>query len=58
MKLAMLSTTVAIAALSIATPVQAENPAHVKQLLATGECPSCDLSGANLSGAHLIGADL
>lgn len=57
MKLTMLSTTVAIAALSIATPVQAENPNHVRKLLATGACPSCDLSGANLSGAHLIGAD-
>ncbi|MGL5081658.1 MAG: pentapeptide repeat-containing protein [Microcoleaceae cyanobacterium] len=40
------------------TPAHAGNPAHLKQLLETGACPGCDLSGVNLQGAHLIGADL
>ncbi len=28
------------------------------QLLATGNCPACDLSGVNLSGQELVGANL
>lgn len=28
------------------------------QLLATGNCPACDLSGVDLSGQNLIGANL
>jgi uncharacterized protein YjbI with pentapeptide repeats len=42
----------------IASPVQAENPAQVTQLLDTGACQGCDLTGADLTGAHLIGVDL
>ena len=30
----------------------------VRQLLETGKCPSCNLTGADLRDAHLIGADL
>ena len=44
--------------LSTTTIAQAENPAHVKQLLETGQCRSCNLANADLTGAHLIGADL
>ena len=29
-----------------------------KKLLALGNCPNCDLSGANLSGADLTGAKM
>jgi len=55
---------ISIAALSIAIPAvmttaaQAENPAHVEQLLSTNMCYACDLSNADLTQAHLIGADL
>lgn len=40
------------------TIARAENPDHVKQLLETGKCPSCNLVNADLREAHLIGADL
>ena len=36
----------------------AENPDHMRQLLRTGDCPGCDLSGANLEGLNLSGANL
>jgi hypothetical protein len=55
---------VILSAFAIATVVafpftaQAENPAHVRKLLATGACAGCNLAGANLREAHLIGADL
>lgn len=52
------SVTTVLLGLSVSTPVGAENPAHVQQLLETGMCPGCDLSGADLSTEHLIGADL
>lgn len=48
--------------------VWAEDPAHTQQLLATKQCPNCNLtraglvlanlSGANLQGANLTGANL
>jgi len=58
-KLAILTVLV----LSIAPPLRAENPDHVKKLKQTKQCPGCDLSGADLSGlnlrqANLQGADL
>ncbi|MER3476774.1 MAG: low-complexity protein, partial [Leptolyngbya sp. ERB_1_2] len=46
------------AAVSIATPSQAENPQHVQRLLTTGECSGCNLAGANLKEIHALGADL
>jgi uncharacterized protein YjbI with pentapeptide repeats len=49
--------TVGLAA-AIASPAQAANPAQVTQLLDTGACQGCDLTGADLTGAHLIGVDL
>ncbi|HEY9616320.1 MAG TPA: pentapeptide repeat-containing protein [Microcoleaceae cyanobacterium] len=54
--------------LSFSSSAQAENLTHTQQLLATRQCPQCDLSraglvfanlaGANLAGANLIGANL
>ena len=45
------------------TPVIAEKPEDLQKLLATKQCPFCDLSGAglvlaNLTGANLAGANL
>ena len=40
------------------SPVQAENPADVVQLIETGACKGCDLTSADLTGEHLIGVDL
>lgn len=34
------------------------NPEHVKQLLATKQCPGCELGGANLAEPNLAGANL
>lgn len=42
----------------LSTSTQAQNPAHVQQLIETGACQGCDLRGADLSKHHLIGADL
>ena len=44
--------------LSISPAANAANPNHVQQLLDTGFCAGCDLTGADLREAHLIGADL
>lgn len=41
-----------------APPAQAENSEQVTQLLVTGACQSCDLTGVDLTGEHLIGVDL
>lgn len=57
-KTIILGAATALLSLSFATPIRAENPAHVRQLLETGFCQGCDLRGADLMGAHLIGADL
>lgn len=55
--------TTILATISLAHPAFAESIAHTRQLLATKQCQSCDLSGAglvltNLSGANLSGANL
>lgn len=42
----------------LSASVQAQNPAHVQQLIETGSCRGCNLQGADLSKRHLIGADL
>lgn len=62
MKLFIAATTV-LTTISLAHPALSENIAHTRQLLATKQCQSCDLSGAglvltNLSGANLSGANL
>jgi uncharacterized protein YjbI with pentapeptide repeats len=41
-----------------ASSAVAANPEQVQELITTGQCPGCDLTGADLTGAHLIGADL
>ncbi len=64
-RLATYSAAIALGALgtlsAIALPaqrVEAENIADVAQLIETGICRGCDLTGANLTGEHLIGVDL
>ncbi|MEM7556512.1 MAG: pentapeptide repeat-containing protein [Cyanobacteria bacterium P01_A01_bin.84] len=52
-----------ISSLGFTSIAQAENPAHLSQLLSTKKCQNCDLSGAglvraDLSGANLAGANL
>jgi uncharacterized protein YjbI with pentapeptide repeats len=44
--------------LGAATNVQAENPTHLRQLINTGRCRSCDLSAVNFSRQDLSNADL
>jgi len=64
MKLRILAAATLLSAIApIAAPASAENIQHTQQLLATRQCPNCDLSGAglvlaNLTGANLKGADL
>lgn len=63
MKTAISVATVILTALGGFTAVNAENLSHLRQLLSTKQCPSCDLSGsglvnANLAGANLSGANL
>lgn len=43
---------------TLVLPANAENQAHLRQLLATKSCAGCDLSGAGLVMADLVGADL
>jgi len=58
MKTVALTSAILSVPLFFGMPAQAENPAHVQQLIETNICPGCDLSGADLSQAHIIGADL
>jgi uncharacterized protein YjbI with pentapeptide repeats len=68
MKSSTLMTTALVTVLGISLPAYAENLEHSRQLLATKQCPRCDLSrsgfvfadlsGANLSQANLVGANL
>lgn len=58
MKLKILSITVALATLALASTVAAANPDHVRRLQNTNACPGCDLSRANLRGWNLRNADL
>jgi uncharacterized protein YjbI with pentapeptide repeats len=44
--------------LGAASNAQAENPTHLRQLLNTGRCRSCDLSSVNFSRQDLSNADL
>ena len=41
-----------------APAAKAANPADIAQLIETGICKGCDLTGADLMGEHLIGVDL
>ncbi|WP_242031857.1 pentapeptide repeat-containing protein [Microcoleus sp. FACHB-672] len=58
----MISRTLATAALlsvlSLATAARSENLEQTRQLLASKQCPKCELSGAGLVLANLAGANL
>jgi uncharacterized protein YjbI with pentapeptide repeats len=63
MKPLTIATTALLTTICLAAPALSANSEHTRQLLATKECQSCDLSGAglvlaNLSGAALSGANL
>ncbi|HLO52113.1 MAG TPA: pentapeptide repeat-containing protein [Kamptonema sp.] len=58
MKLRILATVTLLTTIVPATAASAENIQHTQQLLATRQCPQCDLSGAGLVLANLAGADL
>lgn len=63
MKLRILAAATLLSTIAPMSPAPAENIQHTQQLLATRQCPNCDLSGtglvlANLTGANLKGADL
>src|ERR671933_525719 len=58
MKLRILAAATLLSAIAPIAPAPAENIQHTQQLLATRECPNCDLSRANLTGADLSGANL
>lgn len=63
MKARTLASTIAIAVWGFASAAKAENLEHVRQLLATKQCPKCELSNAglvmaNLASANLSGANL
>ncbi|WP_413165370.1 pentapeptide repeat-containing protein [Capilliphycus salinus ALCB114379] len=57
-KATLVAASTVLFSVGVSTSVQAQNPAHVEQLIQTGACPGCDLRGADLSKRHLIGADL
>jgi len=50
--------TLAASSLAIAPIARAENPDHIRQLLATKQCQRCDLSGAGLVRVQLPAANL
>ena len=50
--------TLAALSLAIAPIARAENPDHIRQLLATKQCQRCDLSGAGLVRVQLPAANL
>ncbi|MBF2065460.1 MAG: pentapeptide repeat-containing protein [Calothrix sp. C42_A2020_038] len=58
MKNQILATVIFVTSICFTTVVQAANPEHIRQLLATKKCQNCDLSGAGLVMADLSGADL
>lgn len=63
MKPKLIATAALLSTICLAPPATAGNTEHIRQLLATKKCESCDLSGeglvmANLSGASLRGANL
>jgi uncharacterized protein YjbI with pentapeptide repeats len=58
MKLHSLTGTLLFLGLVSAAPSFAANPAEIRQLLQTGECRGCNLTGANLRNANLRDAKL
>ena len=45
MKQWMVAVLLAMAAVSVGASARADNPDHMRQLLSTGDCPDCDLTG-------------
>ncbi|MCA1990481.1 MAG: pentapeptide repeat-containing protein [Coleofasciculus sp. S288] len=60
MNLKILTSAVLLTTIGLTAPVIAASyePQHVKRLLATRQCPGCDLSNADLRGSNLSYADL
>lgn len=63
MKPSIIATAALLTTIGLAAPASSASSEHTRQLLATKQCQSCDLSGAglvlaNLSGAILSGANL
>ncbi|MGK7918218.1 MAG: pentapeptide repeat-containing protein [Prochloraceae cyanobacterium] len=63
MRLKIFASIAVLTTISLSAPAQAENLKHLNQLLATKQCPNCELMGTglvmlNLSGANLKGANL
>jgi uncharacterized protein YjbI with pentapeptide repeats len=58
MKFQLLTGALLLLGLASALPSVAANPLQVRQLLQTGECRGCNLSGANLRNANLRDAQL
>jgi uncharacterized protein YjbI with pentapeptide repeats len=54
----LLLSSLLLTSVGFAQPSLAANPAHVRQLLQTGECEGCDLTRANLRNANLRSAKL
>ncbi len=53
-----IATIIFLSSFNLTIAAQAANSQHVRQLLATKQCPNCDLSGAGLVMADLAGANL
>ena len=58
MKLRILAAATLLTTMRALAPATAENIQHTQQLLATKQCPNCDLSSAGLVLANLTGANL
>jgi uncharacterized protein YjbI with pentapeptide repeats len=58
MNLKPFATSVLLVTIGFTLPAQAENLEHLRQLLSTKQCQTCDLSGAGLVFAQLKGANL
>jgi uncharacterized protein YjbI with pentapeptide repeats len=58
MKRAVLTLAAVLAPLTVALPAYSENVEHTSQLLATRQCPRCDLSRVGLIFANLMNANL
>lgn len=58
MKPTLIATAAILTTICLVPQAKAENLEHIRQLLATKQCESCDLSGAGLVMANLQGASL
>ena len=58
MKLRVCLSVTLLSGITLMSPAVGENLEHTRQLLATKQCPNCDLISAGLVLADLVGADL